>query len=61
MRLEFSKLYGKMTALQMAQIPGMWTFTFQFPAVGGESGVSRFGSIVLARDTFGHLLAFFEK
>ena len=36
MGLEFSKLYGAMTALQMPQIHGMSTFTTRSPTVGGE-------------------------
>jgi len=34
--LEFSKLYGAMTALQMLQIHGVWTFTVRSPPVCGE-------------------------
>lgn len=34
--LEFSKLYGAMTALQKRQIHGVWTFTVRSPPVGGE-------------------------
>ncbi len=61
MGLEFSKLYGTMTAMQMAQNHGMWTFIVRFQRLVGKSGVRHLTSIVLARDTFGHLLAFFEK
>ena len=32
-----------------------------FRRLVGKSGVSHLASIVLARDTFGHLLAFFAK
>ena len=32
-----------------------------FHRLVGKSGVSHLASIVLARDTFGHSLAFFEK
>ena len=39
MKLEFSKLYGAITALQMPQIHEMWTFTVRLSPVGGENPV----------------------
>ena len=39
MGLEFSKLYGAMTALQMPQIHGMSTFNVRLSPVGGENPV----------------------